>query len=512
MDGIASLPLFYDPGFLLDLAEALDLLVENLLWLVLGVLMGMFFGLIPGMGGSVALAIMLPFTLGMDTHQAFTFLSGALGATTFAGSITAILVSTPGTVPNAATLLDGYPLTQRGEADRAIGASALSSAAGAVVAISTFVALIPVIIEVALLFGPGNIFWLVLFAILIIPIIVGERVLLGIAIAFFGGLLSFIGRASQTGEYRFTFDNLYLYDGLQLIPVLIGIFAFAELIKLASSERQTISEGIAQHSSKFEGMRDVIKHKGLWFKSTLIGFFSGVLPGLGGSGATFLAYSYAIQSAEDKRSFGKGRIEGVIAAESANDAKDGGQLIPTLGLGVPGSASMAVFMGGLLMHGIFPSPRFLIEQLDLGLLIAFSFLFSNILTSVIGVLSARFITKVLEIPISRLLPLLTILAVSATYIVRNSMFDVFIAVVFGIFGAALMYYNISRVPFIVAFILAILLEDNYFQAVGINHGDPVEALFGDALSLLFIGLIVLALGSYALNLRVRLRDLYERVI
>lgn len=488
-------------GYVNDVMVAAGLLVENFHFVLFGVLVGMFFGVLPGMGGSVTLAVMLPFTMDMDPFSAFAFMSGGVASTTFAGSLTAILVSIPGTGSNAATLIDGYPLTLKGEANRAIGASAVSSATGAVVGVSLFIILVPVVKNFALLFGPAELFWLILWTLIIIPLLIGDNSLLAMAFAGLGALLSLVGNTPITTEVRFNFGFFFLEDGIALVPTILGIFAISELMRLTLKGSSTVSDISRSSSGKLQGMKDVLVHKGLWFRSALIGIFMGILPGIGGSGATFLAYSHAVQSSDDSEGFGSGRIEGVIASEAANDAKDGGQLFPTLGLGIPGSGSMVVFLAALLFHGFIPGPRLLQTDLQLMLLISLSILVGNVLTSVIGLLFTGVFTKILDIPLSFLVPALATLIMAAAYSVRNEFFDVILTILFGILGLLLIYINVSRIPFIVAFLLVGIMESNYVTAVGIAYGSPTAALFGSTLTQVVIIVLFVPTIIYVLEPR-----------
>lgn len=482
---------------------ALGILGDNMLWLFVGVFAGMALGIIPGMGGVVTLTIILPFTLRMTPNQAFIVLSAALGAVSFSGSISAILINAPGTGGNAATLLDGYPMAQKGRAAEAIGASAAASAGGAIIGILFFFIMIPFVIEVALLFGASEIFWLVLLGLSIVPLVAGDRVLAGLAMGGFGLLLSFVGQTSVTGEYRFTFDLPLLFDGLGLIPPLVGLFALAEMIKLASS-----GEGLAPNSleevvgSKLDGVKEVLRHKWLFLRCSAIGTIVGAIPGIGATVATFITYGHAVQSSDNQDEFGNGRVEGVIATESANDSKDGGQLFPTLGLGIPGSASTAVLLGGFIIHGITPGPDLLQEELDLMLVIVFALLFSNILTSVIGLAFTGVFVRVQQVSVSRLFPTITILALVATFVLRNNFGDMFIALMFGAIGLVLMYLNITRIPIIIALILGPILERNFFLATRLADGPPLQAFFSGWLNQL---LILILVGSALLPIIQRLR-------
>ena len=223
-----------------NLSLAASVVASNWMYLMIGILAGMILGTIPGMGGTVTMTILLPFTLALAPREAFVMLSGGVGATTFSGSITAILINTPGTSSNAATLIDGYPMTQQGESETAITISALSSALGAVLAASIFILAIPLMIQVVLLFGPSEIFWIVMFAIVIIPFVVADRALFGILTAGLGALTAFVGVSPQTAEPRFTFGIPILNEGIELIAMLIGFFAIAEIVRIASLGRNTI--------------------------------------------------------------------------------------------------------------------------------------------------------------------------------------------------------------------------------------------------------------------------------
>jgi len=489
-----------------DSMAAIWILGDNVLWLFLGVIAGMALGIIPGMGGVVTLTIILPFTLGMNPNQAFIVLSAALGAVSFSGSISAILINAPGTGGNAATLLDGYPMAQKGKAAEAIGASASASAGGAIIGIMFFFVMIPFVIDVALLFGASEIFWLVILGLSIVPLVAGERVLAGLAMGGFGLLLSFVGQTSTTGEYRFTFELPLLFDGLGLIPPLVGLFALAEMVKLASSDEGLVPDKIEVSGSKFDGVKEVVRHKWLFLRCSTIGMIVGAIPGIGATVATFIAYGHAVQSSDNQDEFGDGRAEGVIATESANDSKDGGQLFPTLGLGIPGSASTAVLLGGFIIHGITPGPRLLQEELDLMLVIVFALLFSNILTSLIGITFTGVFTRVQQVSISRLFPTIIILALVATFVLRNNFGDMFLALIFGAIGLVLMYLNISRIPIIIALILGSILERNYFLAIRLADTGPLQAFFSGWLNQLLI-LIILVSALLPIVQRIRSESL-----
>lgn len=463
---------------------ALGLVGENWIYLLFGVAVGMALGVIPGMGGSVTLAVLIPFTLDLDGAAAFTLLAGAMGATTFSGSITAILFNVPGTSSNGATIIDGYPMAQKGRAAVAIGASAFSSAAGAVIGIGIFFLLIPVIVDVVLAFGPPQRFWLVLIGLSVLPLVSGKRMLAGLAVGGFGLMFSYVGTSVITGERIFVLDQPFLYNGIGLIPAIVGLFAIAEVVKLATLERGVMQEGVEITGNQFGGIREVLKRKSIFVRSAIIGTVVGAIPGVGGTAATFISYGHAVQTSKDPETFGDGNVAGVIASEAANDSKDGGQLFPTLGLGIPGSGSTAVLLGAFIMHGILPGPQMLIEHLDLMLVIVFSLLFANVLTSIIGLAFARYLVIVTRIPITVIFPVITSLSIVAVYITRNSFGDVWLALGFGLLGVVLMYVEITRIPIIIALVLGEIMENNYHITVSLH--DSHMAFFTGTLNILLV--------------------------
>ncbi|MCU4752656.1 tripartite tricarboxylate transporter permease [Halobacteria archaeon AArc-curdl1] len=476
-------------GDLLDAIQvSLSLMSERWHYLLIGVIAGMILGIIPGLGGLVALTILLPFTFFLDQYQAFMLLSGAIGATTFSGSLTAILINTPGTSSNAATMIDGYPLTQQGRANEAIIASAISSAGGAIVGTILFLLLLPFISGFVLMFGPSEVFWLIAIALVIIPLSVSNKPLYGIMTAMLGGLLALVGTAPQTGEGRFTLGIDILLDGVDLMAMIIGMFAIAEVVRLMSLGKGSIvdSSKIQLQGSKLEGAKAVIKHRWTWLRGSMIGVLIGAIPGAGATVSAFLAYAQAIQFSKTPDKFGSGAIEGVIAAEAANDAKDGGQLFPTLGLGIPGTASMAVFLAGLLIQGIFPSPSLIVDETYLVLVIILSILASNITTSIIGVALVKYIAKLATTPVPVLFVLITTISLSAVLVTRGQPIDLVFAVAFAIFGLLLIAVNVSRVPFLIAFVLVGMAEESFLFAVALSGGDMSDALLSGTLNIILV--------------------------
>lgn len=460
---------------------------------LLATVLGLILGVLPGLGGPIGIALLIPITFRMDGNVAIMIMAAMLGGTAFGGSISAILVNTPGDAPNAATLLDGYPMARDGRGGEAIAASAVSSGAGAIVGILLFLITIPFIRALALSFGPPQIFWLALIGLATIAVVTRGSVLKDLIAGAFGLMLSFHGLNAVTGGARFTLDTNYLLSGIPLIPLVIGLFAIAEVIKLISTG-STISKSELVEGGVLKGIRSVMENKWLFLRSSIIGWCIGVIPGAGGTVANFLAYIQAEQTASDSSLFGKGDIRGVIAAESANDAKDGGTMIPTLGLGIPGSASTAIILGAFVIHGITPGPLLFQENLQLVFIIVFALIISNILTSAIGLISANILVKITRVPITSIAPVVLAVALIGSFAIRTNFTDVILTVGFGLFGYVMMKYSFSRVAVIIAMVLGPIAEANFHRSLQIAHGD-YAAFYSSPFSLLLILIGVLVLVS-----------------
>lgn len=465
----------------------------SILILILGALIGVFMGMLPGLGGTITLALLIPLTFGMDPLVAFMLLIAANGGTSQGGSVTAILLNTPGKAPNAATLLDGYPLARQGRAGEAIGASAAASALGAILGVGVLVLSIPVMLQLILLFGAPEIFWLGIWGLSVIAIIVSGNVLTGLISAGFGLLFAMHGVSRVTAGTRWVFDIPEMLDGIPLIPALIGLFAVSEMIKL-SGEGGTIteiSEDTAIGDGTLAGMKQVLVHKWLLVRSALIGTFIGTIPGVGGVAANYIAYFQAMQSSSDPEEFGSGDIRGVIASEASNDAKEGGSLIPTLGFGIPGSASMAVLFGAFLLHGITPGPLLIDNHMDVVTVIIISALASNIISSAIIIGLADHLVKITRIDVKVIAPVVISVALMASFAISSTFFPVWITLAFGILGFVMIKVDMARVPMILGMVLGPIVERNFFRSLQISGGS-LDIFFASPVSIALIVLIGLS--------------------
>lgn len=455
------------------LANALHVLLtpEVIVLLLIGTILGLVLGVLPGLGGSVALAVLIPLTFGTDPLTAFALLVSATGGVAFGGSVTAILLNTPGTATNAATLLDGYPMARQGRAAEAIGASAMASGLGAVFGIVVLFLMIPFILPILLLFGPAEVFWLGVLGLTAIAVIVQGDVLSGLISSGIGFLVALHGLNRMTTTVRWDYDMFWLFDGFGILPPLIGLFAIAEMVHLGSKGESISGEILEVAGDKRKGAMSVFKHKWLFLRSSIIGTLVGMVPGVGGVAANYLAYANAVQTSKNSESFGTGDIRGVIASEASNDAKDGGSLLPTLAFAIPGSVTTAILLGAFVLHGITPGPLLLQNHMDLVFVILLSLLFSNVITSILGYSFAEWLSKIVTIQIHIVAAVIIVIAFMGTYSLANNIYNLVITLVFGVFGYTMIRIRMSRVPLIIALILAPIIEENYFRALQVSGGE-----------------------------------------
>lgn len=464
----------------------------NILYPVAGTLAAMVVALMPGLSGAALMALAIPLTFGWDPLHVMLLYGALLGGATFMGSVTAILLNIPGTAPNAATLIDGYPMAQNGQARTALAASATASALGSTFGVMVLIALIPVIAIVIPKVGPPEYLLLAVWGLLAIGTIVRGSVAKGLVAAGLGLMVSFIGFDPRTADLRFTFGSLYLQDGLNVVPVFLGLFALAEVIDLSASRRLTISGRTTVEElggSTVEGIVSVFRHGGLFLRSSTIGTVVGMIPGLGGTVAAFIAYGQAAKS-DRAGTMGTGDIRGVIAPEAANDAKDGGSLLPTLALGIPASAGTAVLLGVMAIHGIRPGQELLNEQLPMTFALIWALFLSNWLTSAVGLGVVRPLSRLTVVRTRRLIPPILILAVLGALAFRGRIADVWVAVLFGVAGYLMKKHHWSRVAFVMALVLGPLFELNLNLTLDLQRLDRIDFWTRPSV-LVLIGLIAL---------------------
>lgn len=438
--------------------------------MIIGSLIGLVVGILPGLGGPVALALMLPFTFGMTPIETFCFLLSTLVVTTTAGGITSILFGIPGEATAAAIVLDGHPMAKRGEAGRAIGAMLMASLLGALIGALLLVVAIPVIRPVVLAFGPPEFLMLALVGLTFIAILSDGAMLKGLVMACAGIMIALVGLDPQTAIPRYTFGKLEMWDGIGIVPLVIGLFGGPQILELMLSKNSVATSNPSRKvQGIWQGFADAFIHWKVVLQSGLIGAGVGIVPGVGGSVAQFIAYGHAKQNSRKPEGFGKGSIEGLLASSGNNNAKDGGALIPMISFGLPGSVSTAVILTAFLIVGIDPGPAMLTEHLD----VTFSMIWVTIIATIIVML----ITIPLIAPLSRvtlvngplLAPFLLTLVVLGAYASRNSLFDVWVMLAAAAVGVICQRFRWPVVPLLLGVVLGAACERYFFLS---------QALFG----------------------------------
>jgi putative tricarboxylic transport membrane protein len=447
--------------FFLSLLEVLE--PQTLLLMLAGIAIGFVVGILPGLGGSVTLALMLPFVFDMEPVQAFAFLLGMWVVTATTGDITSVLFGVPGEATAAATVLDGYPMTKRGEAGRALGAVLLSSTQGALLG-AVFLALsVPILRPLVLAFGPPEFFMLALLGLTFVVALSGRNVVKGFLMAALGMLVAMVGIDSQAGVPRYAFDSLYLWDGISLIPLVVGLFGGAEVLQLMLSKTSIANrESTSKLAGIGEGVRDTFRHWSVVVRSSAIGIGIGIIPGMGGSVSQFIAYGHAQQTSKHPEEFGKGSIEGVLAAGANNNAKDSGALVPTIAFGIPGSAGAAVLLGAFVITGLNPGPEMLTTNLDVTFSMVWIMVLANIVAVGVAFLLLRQLVKLTFIRGTWLVPFLLVLLGIGAFTASNNFNDIYVMLGAAVVGVVAIHWNWPRVPFLLAVVLGGLVEQYLF--------------------------------------------------
>lgn len=442
----------------------------RLMFMMLGVSVGLVIGVLPGLGGIAGLSLLLPFIYGMDQTSALAMLIGLVAVIPTSDTFSSVLMGIPGSSASQATVLDGFPLARQGEAARALSAaffaSMLGGLFGALVLTGAVLAARPII----LLFGSSELFMLTLFGLSTVAALSGGNLAKGVASACLGLAFGMIGAAPATGEYRMDFDTLYLSDGLPLVVVGLGIFALPELFNLLRSGG-SIAKANALGSGWIQGVRDVLANPWLVLRCSGIGALIGAIPGIGGSVVDWIAYSHAMQTTKDTSKFGKGDIRGVIAPESANNATQGGALLPTLLFGIPGSGSMAIFLAGMILLGLQPGPAMADRNLDVTYTIIWSLAIANFAGTALCIALAPGIAKLTTIRYALIAPFMIMIISFASFQATRSYYDMLALFGVGIIGLFLRRFGWSRPAFLIGFVLSLGAERYLYQAVQFSGWD-----------------------------------------
>ncbi|SFI09238.1 tripartite tricarboxylate transporter permease [Modicisalibacter xianhensis] len=476
-------------SFLSGLAVVLQPM--NLLILTSAVFIGFIGGALPGISGVILVVILLPVTYGMDPTAAFMLLTAIYGSTVFSGLITAILYRAPGTPEAVMTAFDGYPMTQQGQAGKALGIGVLSSAIGGLVGTIALIIFTPMLASVALKFSSPEYFALAILGLTVVASL-GGRLIYGLIGACLGLFIATVGFDPLTGTSRYTFGSLELAEGVGLIPVIVGLFAISEVMKRTLGEET--HQPLKKVSVKIFDMPILRKIGMTLSRSSLLGVIIGILPGIGASTAAMVSYSEAVRWSKTPEKFGKGAPEGIAAPEAANNAAAMGALVPLFALGIPGSGTTAIILGAFIMHGLQPGPMFMMTSSDL-IYAVFAGLF--IVNFMILLFSKPFIalfTRLLNIPYSALGPIIIMCCIVGTYSVRNSMFDVWLMLGFGVLGFLLEKLKFPLVSIILGLVLGPIAESELRRTLSMSQGD-LSILFTRPISATLIVISCLLLAA-----------------
>ena len=473
-------------------ALVLALTLKNCFLLVVGMVFGVVIGALPGLTGTMAVTLLLPFTFYMEPVPALLLLIAVYKGAMYGGSISAILIKTPGTGAAACTVLDGFPLAQQGKAGKALYIALYASCVADVISNLSLIFCAGLIASFALSFGPPEFFMLIAFSLTIVASLAGEELFKGLIAGCIGLLLSTIGIDLVYGTNRYTLGSVDLMSGINFIPLIIGLFAIPEVLKACTGRPQ-----VTEHVSAVVGDRVTWAEFKRCFKtivrSSCIGVILGAIPGIGGAPAAYMSYNEARRLSPRRDNFGKGELEGVAAAEAGNNGCAGATLIPLLSLGVPGDIVTAVMLGAFMMHNLTPGPLLFQENIVVVYAIYIGILATSLLMLISGMCCIRAFSKIVHIPKAVLFPIILLVCCYGSFSINNSMFDVLVMGLLGVMGYVLALFKFPEAPLLVAFVLGPLFEDNLRRSLIISHGSSA-IFFSSVICWIFFALTLLSLG------------------
>lgn len=469
----------------------------NLVAGMFSVAVGILIGSLPGLSAAMGVALLIPMTFGMTAETGLITLAGVYCGATFGGSISAILIHTPGTPSAAATALDGYQMTLKGKANKALDTAVVSSFGGGLISAVTLYMFAPPLAKLALRFGPGENFWLSIFGLTIIAGVSSKSMIKGLLSGAFGLALSTIGMDPMSGTPRFTMNSVHLLDGLPFTATLIGLFSMSQVFALSEKAIKKMSKDASASITTKDGLslKETKTLVPTIFRSGVIGSLCGILPGAGGTIAAFIGYDWAKKFSKNKEQFGKGCIEGVSGPEAANNAVTGGSLIPTLTLGIPGNSVAAVLLGGLIIKGLQPGPDLFTIHGKTTYTFFAGFVIVNIFMLILGLFTAKYFAKVSKVPNNYLIPIIFALSVIGSYAINNSLFDVFVMFVFGIIGYFVKKFNLNPAAIVLALIVGPIGEEGLRRVFLMYPDTAMQHLFGSPISIALIIMSILSLLS-----------------
>lgn len=447
---------------------------NSLLCMLIGMIAGLIIGALPGLTVVTGTALLIPLTFGMEPLAAMGLLAGMYNGGSYGGAITAILLRIPGTPASVATVFDGWPMTQRGEAAYALQVAVVSGTIGSVVSAISLILLSPPLTLVTLAFGPAEYFWVAMFGMATVSMLLGGDPVKGIIAALIGLLLGVVGQDPVTGFERFVFNDIELLDGFSIVTLLTGLYAIPPVLLMCE---EAAKKGMSGDMLRLKRVKSVFsewrRYVRVWVRSSVIGIIIGILPGAGGAMTSIIAWNDAKSSAKDPESYGTGNPEGVAASECGNGADNASSMIPALTLGIPGSGVAAVILGGLLVHGLRPGPQLFRDHPD----VAYGFMLQMLVTAMMlavlgGLIATRIFGQVLRLPPILLAPLIVVTSVVGVYGIHASAFDVWIMLAIGVVGYAMDKLDFPTAPAVLGLLLGPMAEGELRLALTISMGDP----------------------------------------
>jgi putative tricarboxylic transport membrane protein len=477
--------------------------IKNVIAVFGGVTIGTFCGAVPGMTITMAVALTLPFTFSLEPLTAISLLLAVYVGAIYGGSISAILLNTPGTPAAACTCMDGFKLAQKGKAGKALQMANWASCVGDLTSTVVVILICPLLGNLALYFGSPEYFALILFSITIIGGVAGKSLIKGLIAASLGFLVATVGMDPFSGSGRFDFGSLELMKGFSFVPLLIGLFAIPEVLLQLNRSREMKGEAkitTVESTDPNDKRLSWKEFKGSFrhmIRGGVVGLILGLIPGLGATPSAFVSYERAKRSSKHPQEFGEGSLEGVAAAEAGNNAVNGATLVPLLTLGIPGDVITAVMLGAFIIFDLKPGPLLFLQHLDLIFGLFCALIMCDVALRLVGMIFIRYAERVTTaIPTSVIFPSVVVLCVFGSYSINNDLFDVFTMFAFGILGYVMAVFEISAIPFLIAFVLAPMLEKGLRRSLAISGGDP-SIFFRSPISIIFLILTAFAIFTIA---------------
>jgi putative tricarboxylic transport membrane protein len=450
-----------------------------------GTAAGILIGAMPGLGSVLAITLALPLTFVLAPHPSITLLLGLYCGSVYGGSLSAILINTPGTPQAAATVFDGYPMMKKGQGDLALGWATTASLIGGLISTVILVVAAPLLARVGLRFGPIEYFALGVFALTCVVSVARENLIKGLIACLLGLVFASIGQDPLTGDVRLHFSSFEMAAGIGLVPFLVGLFALSEVFWRIAERRGAVVEIVGKSGFRFPGFAQIGRRWKVFVKSAMIGTWIGTLPGIGATASSMVSYAEAKRSSPNRDKFGTGEPDGVIASETANNAVTSGALVPTLALGIPGDPITAVMLGALIIQGVTPGPRLFVDNVDLVVFIFVALFFINIAMFALGALLCPAFSRLIRMPEPLLVGGVVVLIAIGTFSVNYNPFDLTVALTAGIAGFFLRYAGFPLAPIVIGFVLGPMIEQSLRQGLILTRGSFLGFLWHPIALLLF---------------------------